>query len=87
MVLRHALTTVDNPYDPIEQYDEWSEWDRSSGYDTISYLGRIVNYSDELSEADQSEAVSDAIDEILEIHGDTFYKKISREIEPVAEVA
>ena len=38
MVVRHALTTVDNPYDPFDQFDEWYEWDRSSGYDTPSYL-------------------------------------------------
>lgn len=84
MVLRHALTTVDNPYDPFDDFDEWYEWDRACGYDTPSYLGRIVHYSDELSPADQALAVSDAIDEILEEHGDTFYKKLSREEETPA---
>ena len=79
MVLRYALTTVDNPYDPFDEFKEWMEWDRSCGYDTPSYLGRIVVYSDELSELMQAQAVSDAIDEILEEHGNTFYKKVSRE--------
>lgn len=87
MVVRHALTTVDNPYDPIDQHAEWFEFDRSSGYDTESYLGRIVMYSEELSDADQAEAVSVAIDEILEEHGDTFYRKITREVEPPEEAA
>lgn len=79
MAMRHALTTVDNPYDPFNEFIEWMEWDRRLGYDTPSYLGRIVVYSDELSEADQSDAVSQAIDEILEEHGNTFYKKVSRD--------
>jgi hypothetical protein len=82
--MRHALTTVDNPYDPFDQFEEWFEWDRASGYDTPSYLGRIVNYSDELSEADQAAAVSDAINEILEEHGPTLYRKVSRDSEAVA---
>lgn len=83
--MRHALTTVDNPYDPFDDFDQWFEWDRSCGYDTPSYLGRIVVYSDELSQADQADAVSQAIDEILEEHGDTFYRKLSREDDsPVA---
>lgn len=80
MVVRYALTTVDNPYDPIDQFDEWFEWDRACGYDTLDYLGRIVIYSSELSDADQALAVSQAIDEIIVEHGDTFYKKLSREI-------
>ena len=86
MVLRHALTTVDNPYDPFDEFDQWFEWDRSCGYDTPSYLGRIVIYSDQLSESMQAQAVSDGIDEILEEHGDTFYKKVSRE-EPASAAA
>lgn len=77
--MRHALTTTDNPYDPFDEYREWMEWDRRTGYDTPNYLGRIVIYSDELSDADENEAVSQAIDEILEENGTSLYKKISRD--------
>lgn len=84
MVLRYALTTVDNPYDPFDQFDEWLEYDRSSGYDTTDYLGRIVLYSDELSENDQADAVSQAIDEIILEHGDTLYRKVSRNSDEVS---
>ena len=79
MATRHALTTVDNPYNPFDEFVEWIEWDRSCGYNTSDYLGRIVISSEDLPEPLQSEAVSDAIDEILREHGDTFYKKLSRE--------
>lgn len=84
MVMRYALTTVDNPYDPIDQFDQWFEFDHRNGYDTIDYLGRVVIYSDDLSEADQALAVSDAIDEILLEHGDTLYRKVSRDSEQIA---
>jgi hypothetical protein len=79
MTMRHALTTVDNPYDPFLRFREWLEYDRASGYDTPNYLGRVVITSDDLSDADQAEAVSIAIDEILSEHGDTLYKKVSRD--------
>lgn len=79
MATRYALTTVDNPFDPFDQFNEWMEWDRSAGYDTLSYLGRIVVYSSQLSETDQALAVSDGIDEIIEIHGDSVYRKVSQE--------
>ncbi len=80
MTMQHALTTVDNPFDPFDSFAEWMEWDRASGYDTPNYLGRIVIYSDDLSIADQHQAVSDAIDEILEENGKTLYRKVSREL-------
>lgn len=81
MVMRHALTTTDNPFDPFDEFKAWMEWDARLGYDSVSYLARIVHYSDELSDALQSEIVSDAIDEIIEENGEGFYKKVSREIE------
>lgn len=86
-MMQHALTTVDNPYDPFDQFREWMEYDRASGYDTPSYLGRVVITSDELSDADQADAISQAIDEILDEHGDTLYKKVSRDVEPQEYVA
>lgn len=59
------LSTVDNPYNPFHQFDEWDAWDRAAGYHTTAYLARIIVTSDELSEADQSVALEDAIDEIV----------------------
>lgn len=81
MVMRHALTTTDNPFDPFDEFKAWMEWDSSLGYDTPNYLARITFYSEDLSDALQSEVVSDAIDEIIEENGEGFYVKVSREIE------
>lgn len=72
----HMLTTVDNPFNPTTQFDEWNTWDTAAGYHTLSYLARITITSDELSEADQSQALEAAMDEILEIHAGGFYKKV-----------
>lgn len=59
------LTTIDNPYNPFTQYDEWMTFDESMGYYTNGLLARIVITSDELSEADQVLALNQAIDEII----------------------
>lgn len=59
------LTTVDNPYNPFNQFDQWLAWDMLAGYNTLGYLARIAHVSDDLSDADYSRAVDDAIDEIL----------------------
>lgn len=79
MMAQHMLTTTDNPFDPFTQFREWYAWDTAAGYHTLSYLGRIVRTSDELSEADQSLAVEQAIDEIVEMNILGIYKKVSGE--------
>ncbi len=73
----HMLTTVDNPYDPFTQFDEWYAFDTRSGYNTSSFLARIVLTSDELSEADQSLAIEHAIDEIVNENVNGMYKKVA----------
>jgi len=71
------LTTTDNPYDPFSQFAEWWTEDHRLGYDTPNYLARIVRTSDELSEADNDEAIESAIDEIIKEHDGGIYKKVS----------
>lgn len=62
----HMLTTVDNPYDPVTEFDSWNAYDQQLGYHTLALLGRIVKTSDDLSEADQEEAIELAVQEIYD---------------------
>jgi len=72
----HMLTTVDNPYDPFTQFDEWYSFDEAAGYATCGLLARIVVTSDELSEADQDLALEQAIDEIVKENVLGIYRKV-----------
>lgn len=76
--IEYMLTTVDNPYDPFIQFDAWLAYDIVSGYNTSGLLDRITISSDELSETDQSLAIQQAIDEIVEENVLGIYKKVSR---------
>ena len=73
----HMLTTIDNPYNPWTNYDEWFAWDAQAGYHTPGYLARIVRSSDELSDEDQSLAIEQAIDEIIEENVLGIYKRVA----------
>jgi hypothetical protein len=75
------LTTIDNPYDPFTQWDEWFDWDQAAGYYTPAYLARVVMTSDQLSDADQEQAIQDAIDEIVSENTAGVYKKVTRKFE------
>jgi len=79
-VQRSRLTTVDNPFDPFDDYDAWYTFDVSFGYHTASFLARIVRDSDQLSDADQELANELAIDEIVKENVLGVYRKVSRDI-------
>lgn len=70
------LTTVDNPYDPRQAYDAWFAWDVANGYNTCSYLARIVMMSSSLPQMVQEAEIETAMDEIIEIHAGGLYKKL-----------
>lgn len=74
----YMLTTVDNPFDPFTQWDEWYAWDLHAGYHTPGLLDRVARTSDELSEADQFLAVQQAIDEIVRENVLGVHRKVQR---------
>lgn len=76
-MVEHMLTTVDNPFDPFTQFDEWMAFDEASGYGTSAFLARVVKTSDEMSEADQSLAIEQAIDEIVDENVNGMYRKVA----------
>ncbi|HEY6021400.1 MAG TPA: hypothetical protein VIY48_16290 [Candidatus Paceibacterota bacterium] len=76
------LTTTDNPYDPFTQFDEWYAYDTASGYHSSALLARVIRTSDDLSEADQSVAIEDAIDEIVRENVSGVHRKVTSNGEP-----
>jgi len=71
------LTTVDNPYDPFEDYDNWFAWDTSHGYHSASFLARIANVSDDMSSVDVELAIEQAIDEIVMENVSGMWRKVT----------
>lgn len=69
------LTTVDNPYDPFDQFDEWLGFDKEKGYDCCERVARIAVLSDDMSEEEIDRENERAIDEIIENDILDVYKK------------
>lgn len=74
------LTTVDNPYDPFEQFDSWYQFDIDKGYCSCAYLDRIARTSEQLSDVENNQEIERAIDEILKYDFTNVYKKVSRKV-------
>lgn len=71
-----ALTTVDNPFDPFKDFDQWFLYDSSKGYNSCSYLARIAKLSDDMSEKEADVEIERAIDEIITLNPLGIYKKV-----------
>lgn len=72
------LTTIDNPYNPFTQYDEWYAYDRYLGHYTPEYLARVAIVSDGLSPLDQELAIDDAIAEIVDLNFNGLYARVTK---------
>ena len=73
------ITTVDNPFSPFEQPNEWYTWDVSHGYCSRELLARIAHVSDDMSDSDIELITSQAIDDIVRLDLTNRYRKVSRE--------
>ena len=44
------LTTVDNPFNPFEQFDQWFMFDVNNNYDCCGRLMRVAKIEDDMTE-------------------------------------
>lgn len=73
--MKVAITTVDNPYNPLTDFDHWRLYDEvEKGYNTSGYLARIAKTSDSLSDEENDEEIERAIDEIIEFNPGVYRK-------------
>jgi len=70
-----ALTTSDNPYDPIKDFDNWFRFDCEHNYLSCELLDRIAFTSDLVSDDQNDYELERAIDAIVDLHP-TMYKKV-----------
>lgn len=70
------VTTIDNPFDPFKQFDDWYRFDNDHGYHTCEYLARVAKTSNDLSEEANAEAINVAVDEIVRLNINGMYKRV-----------
>ena len=76
--MKVMLTTIDNPFDPFENFNSWFLFDVEKGYNSCAYLARIAQTSDQFTEKENNEEIEKAIDEIIEHDFMNIYVKVTR---------
>lgn len=70
------LSTIDNPYDPFEQFSSWLLFDKEKGYNSCEILARTAKLSDDMTEKEINEETERAIDQIIKFDPlNVFIKK------------
>lgn len=72
----YVLTTIDNPFHPSTEFDEWYDFDTRHGYHTVALLARFAVTSDELGEEENRRSIQRAIDDIVRLNPDGIHRKI-----------
>lgn len=79
MLRKVNITTIDNPFDPFDDFTSWFMYDVEKGYYTSSKLARLVKLTDDMTEKEENEEIERAIDRLIEIDPLDIYVKIVRE--------
>ena len=72
------LSTIDNPFNPFEDYSSWLMFDKEKGYDSAERLMRIAKLTDDMTQKEENEEIERAIDEIIKYDILNVYVKVSK---------
>ena len=73
------LTTLDNPYNPFTQFDEWFAYDTIHGYDTCGTLARFAVTGNNLTEEENSKIIDEAMDSIMDVDPFCRWIKVTKD--------
>lgn len=77
----YRLTTVDNPFDPFDEYQEWLKYDHTVlHYNTDGLLARFARTSDDLSDKEYNDEINEAITRIMCLDPSGLYRRVRREV-------
>lgn len=78
MVDEVMLTTIDNPFDPFEQFISWWLFDVEKGYNTCSKLATFMEVSEEMTEIEELAEKERVVDEIIKQDPFNIYIKVTK---------
>ena len=77
------LSTIDNPYNPFTNWDEWCAYDTIHGYNCSNYLARVAHTSEAFSKPKNDRIIREAIDSIVKNDPIGIYIKVYEDTTPV----
>lgn len=79
MSLEFRISTIDNPFNPFDEFEDWFSFDSRMNYNSSQLVARFLNSSTELSEKDQNLDMERAIDEVIKESPLNIFIKVSKD--------
>ena len=73
------ITTLDNPYNPFTDFDNWHQFDEEHGYCTCGLIVRLGIFDDDMPPGILHDEFERVVDEIYEYNILGIYKKVTEE--------
>ena len=73
-----AITTMDNPYNPFEQFALWDLFDKEKGYYSNQKVARLVRFTEDMTEKEMLEEYERAIDQLISLDFTNTFIKVYR---------
>ena len=70
------LTTIDNPFDPFNDFKNWYMFDCEKGHNTSARLARIVNIDSEMTQKEVDDEMDRAMDLIVKFDLEDKFIKV-----------
>lgn len=64
-IIKSMLTTVDNPYNPFENFDDWYVYDQDKRHFCCERLAEVVGDLNDSNEIEEVAIINSAIDYIV----------------------
>jgi len=78
MKKRIHITTIDNPFNPFEDFDSWFKFDCEKGYYTCSRLARIANLEENMTEEQENQEIERVTNRLIELDPLDIYTKVEK---------
>ena len=79
MATEYMITTIDNPYNPFEDFEKWFIWDHISGYNSVERVARFSSDSKNLTAEEELLDNEKAIDQVVLNDFTNLYRKVDEQ--------
>ncbi len=64
---RVHITTIDNPFNPFEDFASWYDFDMEKGYCSCERVARLANITDDMTDIEEEAEIERATRRLVEI--------------------
>ena len=74
------MSSIDNPFNPFEDFESWHLYEQEKGFDPCSIVARLANLSDDMSEEEIDLETERVIDRFIALDPLNRFEKVIKSV-------